>query len=170
MKEVLRVLTKSEGETKKFAKLLAQELLKFNPPARPSGLRLRGSDLRSRRAGGQEALVVGLTGELGAGKTIFAKGFAQGLGIKSEMTSPTFILMRVFRIPRTKKHFFHFDAYRIAKAQEFLDLGFKELLKNPSNILLIEWSERVKKILPKNYFKLSFWVFGKNSRQLTLSF
>ena len=82
MPEIFRVITKNEGETQKFAKLFASEILKFNPP-------------------GPKALVVGLEGELGAGKTAFAKGFAKGLGIEETMKSPTFILMRAFRIPKS---------------------------------------------------------------------
>ena len=78
MKEILRVLSRSEAETKKFAEVFAKEILKLKQ---------------------KNAVVVGLEGELGAGKTTFAKGFAKGLGIKEEMKSPTFILMRVFKIP-----------------------------------------------------------------------
>lgn len=152
MREVLRAVTKNERETRKLAELLAREILK----------------LKLKRA-----VVVGLQGELGAGKTAFAKGFAKGLGLKEEMKSPTFILMRAFMIPRTPKHFFHFDAYRIKSAKEFSGLGFKKLLKNPFHIILIEWSERVKKLLPPNYFLLTFRVLasgptGKGLREIKL--
>ncbi len=129
---------------------------------------------RGGSAFGGKAIVIGLAGELGAGKTVFAKGFARGLGIREEMKSPTFILMRVFRIPASAKasagkHFFHFDAYRIADPKEFLALGFRKLLKNPFNVLLVEWSDKIKKILPKKYFKFSFKVRGKTFREISLS-
>ncbi|MBI2609760.1 tRNA (adenosine(37)-N6)-threonylcarbamoyltransferase complex ATPase subunit type 1 TsaE [Candidatus Giovannonibacteria bacterium] len=151
MTEALRVTTKNEKETKKFAELFARELKIF-----------------SARTRQKKALVIGLEGELGAGKTSFTKGFAKGLGIKEEMKSPTFILMRVFRVPKSKSHFFHFDAYRISDSKEFLALGFKSLLNNPNNILLIEWADLVQKILPKNYFKLKFKLISRTSREIKL--
>lgn len=138
MKKLLSATTKSEGETRKFAEIFAKEIFR----------------LRNKKA-----LVVGLEGALGAGKTAFAKGFAGGLGIKEEMKSPTFILMRVFKI-RNKK-FFHVDAWRAG-------LDFREFLKDPRNILLVEWSDKVNKFLPRDYFKFSFEVLGKNTREITL--
>ena len=123
MKEVFRAITKNSKETERVAEIFAGEILKLKT---------------------KKAIVVGLEGELGAGKTTFAKGFARGLGIREEMKSPTFILMRVFRTK--KKNFFHLDAYRDV-------LDFSEYLKNNENILLIEWSNRAKKFLPKSYFR-----------------
>ncbi len=145
MPEILRVITKSEKETQQLARTFAKEVLKLKSP---------------------QAVVVGLEGELGAGKTTFAKGFAGGLGIKETMKSPTFILMRVFKLRH--KTFFHIDAYRVRKPKEFLALGFKNLLKDPSNILFVEWSDRITKILPKKYFRFSFKVLDKNLREITL--
>lgn len=126
MKEILRVLTRNEKQTQKLAQIFARDVLKLKK---------------------KNAVVVGLEGELGAGKTTFAKGFAKGLGIKEEMKSPTFILMRVFRI--RNHNFFHIDAFRD-------QLDFREFLKSPQNILLIEWSDKVRKILPKKYFRFRF--------------
>ncbi|HBT81734.1 tRNA (adenosine(37)-N6)-threonylcarbamoyltransferase complex ATPase subunit type 1 TsaE [Candidatus Giovannonibacteria bacterium RIFCSPHIGHO2_01_FULL_48_47] len=146
MKEILRVLSRSEAETKKFAEVFAKEILKLKQ---------------------KTAVVVGLEGELGAGKTTFAKGFAKGLGIKEEMKSPTFILMRVFRSPTSRgsrtsgRHFFHIDAFRA-------ELDFSEFLKSPRNILLIEWSDKVRKIMPKKYFQFRFKHIAKNSREIRL--
>src|SRR3989344_6654076 len=131
MKEVLRAITKSAKETEKFAGTFAKEILK---------LKL------------SRAVVIGLEGELGAGKTTFAKGFAKGLGIKEEMKSPTFILMRVFKTKKRK--FFHIDAYRD-------QLDFTEFLKNGRNILLVEWANKAKKFLPKKYFRFLLKHAGK---------
>ncbi|MDP3785291.1 MAG: tRNA (adenosine(37)-N6)-threonylcarbamoyltransferase complex ATPase subunit type 1 TsaE [bacterium] len=143
MKKILEVFTKSEGETQKFAKLFASEIL----------------SARGSAAFGGKAIVVGLEGELGAGKTTFVKGFAGGLGIKETMTSPSFILMRVFKIKNRK--FFHIDAWRDR-------LDFREFLKNPRNILLIEWCDKVKHFLPKNYFRFHLKVLSPNLREITL--
>ena len=149
MKEILRAVTKNPKETQKIAEVFAREILSAKP---------------------ESAIVIGLEGDLGAGKTTFTKGFAKGLGIKEEMKSPTFILMRIFQIPRSnnQKHFLHFDAYRIDNAKEFAALGFRELLKNKNNILLVEWSDRIKKLLPKNYFRFVFKHGEKNIRDIKL--
>jgi len=149
MKEILRAVTKNPKETQKIAEVFAREILSAKP---------------------ESAIVIGLEGDLGAGKTTFTKGFAKGLGIKEEMKSPTFILMRIFQIPRSnnQKHFLHFDAYRIDNAKEFAALGFRELLKNKNNILLVEWSDRIKKLLPKNYFRFVFKHGEKNIREIKL--
>ncbi|MBI2024401.1 tRNA (adenosine(37)-N6)-threonylcarbamoyltransferase complex ATPase subunit type 1 TsaE [Candidatus Giovannonibacteria bacterium] len=139
MKEVLKAITKNPEETKKFARVLAEEIVKTKP--------------------GKGAVVIGLEGELGAGKTTFAKGFARGLGIKEEMKSPTFILMRVFR--KKNRNFFHIDAYRD-------QLDFREFLKSNKNILLVEWSNKVKKFLPKNYFLFKLRHAGSDRREIKL--
>ncbi len=60
----------------------------------------------------EQGRVFALTGELGAGKTIFVQGFAKGLGIKEKMISPTFVLIRQYKIPETKKILYHIDLYR----------------------------------------------------------
>lgn len=111
---------------------------------------------------GGRALVLGLEGDLGGGKTTFLQGFAKGLGIKEKILSPTFIIMRRFN------NFYHFDCYRIQKAKDILDLGFKEIINNPQNIVAIEWADRIKKILPKNVLFLKFGFVGKTSRKITI--
>ncbi|OGF74103.1 tRNA (adenosine(37)-N6)-threonylcarbamoyltransferase complex ATPase subunit type 1 TsaE [Candidatus Giovannonibacteria bacterium RIFCSPLOWO2_12_43_8] len=133
MKQILKAITKSARETEKFAEAFAREVLRLKT---------------------KKAILIGLEGELGAGKTTFAKGFARGLGIKEEMKSPTFILMRVFRFrsptsrtPRSRTSvFFHIDAYRD-------QIDFREFLRSNKNILLVEWSNKAKKFLPENYFR-----------------
>lgn len=89
--------------------------------------------------------MIALSGQLGAGKTIFVQGFAEGLGIKEKIISPTFVLIRQHQIPNSKKYFFHIDLYRLDK---YKDLGLEEIIKS-GNLILIEWAEKIKKILPK---------------------
>lgn len=91
--------------------------------------------------------VIALTGELGAGKTTFVQGFAKGLGIKEKIISPTFVLIRQHQIPKTKKTLYHIDLYRL---EDFSELGLKEIIDNPNNIILIEWAEKAENIFPKN--------------------
>ncbi len=121
------------------------------------------------------AVVVGLMGDLGGGKTTFLKGFARGLGIKKKILSPTFIIFKRFTIyPAWVKgtlpftNFYHIDCYRIKKSKEILDLGFQEIITDPKNIVCIEWADRIKKILPKESILLKFKFKGKNKRRITL--
>jgi len=115
------------------------------------------------------AVVVGLRGDLGGGKTTFLKGFARGLDIKKKILSPTFIIMRRFLISHPPfTNFYHLDCYRIKKSKEILDLGFQEIITNPKNIVCIEWADRIKKILPKESILLKFKFKGKNKRGITL--
>ncbi len=144
----MKILSKSEAQTKKLAKLLAQEIIK-NP------LKNKG------------ALVIGLQGELGSGKTRFVQGFAKGLGIKQRLTSPTFVLFKRYPIPYTLyPNLYHIDCYRLNRPKQLLDLDFKEIISNPQNIVLIEWAERVRKILPANAVWVKFEVVSQSKRKI----
>lgn len=112
------------------------------------------------------AVVVSLKGDLGSGKTTFVQGFAMGLGIKNRILSPTFVLMKKYKIPDTKKQLCHIDCYRIKKAQDLSALGLEKLLLNPQNIIVIEWGERIEKILPKNTIILDFKFIKQNQRSI----
>lgn len=140
--ESLEIITKSAQETQKTAKVLAQEILE--------------------RLEDHNALVIGLQGELGSGKTTFVQGLAKGLGIKSSITSPTFVILK-----RYKKYFYHIDCYRI-QSKDLLDLDFKEIIEQPKNVIIIEWAERVKKILPADTLWIKFDYLDKNKRKITL--
>jgi len=95
--------------------------------------------------------VLALTGDLGAGKTTLIKGIAQGLGIKKIITSPTFVLMKIYTIDRKQSainRLVHIDCYRIKSAQEILDIGAHEYFGDNTTVVVIEWAEKIKKILP----------------------
>lgn len=135
-------LTTSPGQTKRMGKGLAKEILKKGPR--------------------KKAWVIGLVGDLGGGKTTFLQGFAKGLGVREKILSPTFILMRRF------KNFYHIDCYRIKKSQEILALGFKEIISNPKNIVVIEWAERVRRIMPKGAIWINFEFRDKKTRKIMI--
>lgn len=100
----------------------------------------------SQLAGGQ---ILGLIGNLGAGKTIFTKGLAAGLGIKKNVSSPTFILMRLYSVNLPKiKHLIHIDAYRLTSHQDLTAIGATEYFNKPDALVVIEWANKIKKILP----------------------
>lgn len=139
-----KFFTKNKKETIKLAKILAKEVLKY--PERNRG-----------------ALIFGLVGNLGAGKTTFIQAFARGMGIKRRLTSPTFVLMKKYR------NLYHIDCYRIKNSQDILAMDFKEIISNPKNIILIEWAEKIKRILPKAKIWIKFKILGRTQRIITFS-
>ena len=93
-----------------------------------------------------EALVVGLSGHLGAGKTAFTKFIAAELGIKEDITSPTFVIMKVYDIDSKVSpwsRLVHIDAYRLEREEELDALRFEDLVSDKNNLILIEWPENV---------------------------
>lgn len=153
-------LTKNSNQTKKLGEFFAKKISKLKPK--------------------KQAVVLGLIGDLGGGKTTFLQGFAKGLGIKEKILSPTFVIMRKYEVRSMKKRkdirrfmfyascFFHVDCYRIEKPKEILELGFQEIASNPQNIMAIEWADRIKKILPKNAIWIKFDFISKEKRQIVI--
>lgn len=116
-----------------------------------------------------QATVLCLSGELGSGKTTFVQELANGLGIKEKITSPTFIIMKRFKIYDLEfKNFYHFDCYRIINPEEILQLGFKEIISKPENIVAIEWPEKIAQVLPKKIISIRFKHKAENIRILTI--
>lgn len=87
-----------------------------------------------------------LSGELGAGKTAFSKGFAFGMGVEEEVTSPTFAILNIYESGRVP--LYHFDLYRI-DLDGFIDMGFEDYFYDKKGASLIEWSENIEEILPE---------------------
>lgn len=114
--------------------------------------------------------VVALTGQLGAGKTTFVQGFARGLGIKDKIISPTFVLIRQHKLPNIKRMLYHIDLYRLEGKIDIKQLGIKELISNPDNLVLIEWAEKIEKDLPKNAIKINIEKKNSNERLITISY
>ncbi len=116
--------------------------------------------------------ILALSGELGAGKTAFVKGLAQGLDIKKIVRSPSFNLMRIYRLPRAKnniKTLAHLDCYRLSTPEEAVDIGLADYLADPQTLVVIEWPEKIKKILPKNRtIKIRFKTLSETTRSITL--
>lgn len=114
--------TKSQKETEMFGKKLAAKL--------------KGGD------------ILLLSGDLGAGKTSLVKGIAKGLGIKHEITSPTFTLMNVYEVNDKKiKTFVHVDTYRLKDEKELLEIGVADYLGEPNTVCVIEWPEKIIRLL-----------------------
>ena len=106
--------------------------------------------------------IISLNGDLGAGKTTFAQGFARGMGIKQHVGSPTFKLVSEYH---NDFSLFHIDCYRLEDVNEFLIIGGQELLSNSDAIILIEWPERIKPLWEKDWIYIYFEHDDKNSNK-----
>jgi tRNA threonylcarbamoyladenosine biosynthesis protein TsaE len=147
--------TNSSKQTQKMGEILAKEL-----------------------KGGE---IICLTGELGSGKTTFAQGVLKGLGAKKPYTSPTFVVMKQYKkrisnfkfqisnqiqSPKSKiLNIYHMDAYRV-NAQDVLDLGWEEIISNKNNIVIVEWAERIRAIIPKRAIWLEFDHLKEDERKI----
>lgn len=108
----------------------------------------------------KKAFILALEGDLGSGKTTFTQGFAKGLGIKEKVLSPTFVLMK--RYKKQKGNLYHIDCYRVKDVE---GLNFDEIIKDPNNIVVIEWAENAK---VKGDMIISFG-YREEERTLTIS-
>lgn len=109
--------------------------------------------------------VIVLNGELGAGKTVFTKGLAKGLGINDIITSPTFTILNEYH---SSPSLFHFDMYRIEDENELKELGFDEYIGNPNIICAIEWAERVPSLIPTKHILINISKIDENTREITI--
>lgn len=129
-----------------------------------------GEDLAKEIKRGPGAVVFGLKGDLGAGKTTFLQGFAKGLGIKEKVISPTFVIMNRFDLKGKFNNFYHLDCYRIEKSKEMESLGFEEIINNPKNIVCIEWPEKIKKLLPEDVISIKFKILDGDKREIIIDY
>jgi len=117
--------------------------------------------------------VIALDGDLSAGKTTFAKGFAKGLGIEKMVTSPTFTILNEyeFQSKNDVKKLYHFDMYRLGSEDDAFALGLEEYfnLKKLNGFILVEWADRVKNILPEKYIIVNFSKISDNKRSILIS-
>ena len=154
-----KYVTSSSLQTKKLGSLLAEEL-----------------------CGGE---IICLSGDLGAGKTTFTQGLLKGLKIKGPYTSPTFAIAKVYKVKSYKVHkvnskektskvkgqmlnVFHIDAYRI-NSKDLLELGFKDFAGKENSITIIEWPEKVRKLIPTNALWINFQWLSEKEREITIS-
>ncbi len=136
-------IAKSQAETEKIAKELVQKL--------------RGGE------------VLALVGNLGAGKTVFVKGLAKALGIEDNITSPTFVLMKIYQSQHKKiKRLVHVDCYRLEKTEDLTEIGLADYLNDPENIVVIEWADRVVN-LPKDAININIDYIEGQTRRVRVS-
>jgi len=164
-------LTNSPAQTRNIGKALATEILSMRiaqPSPSAQGMRMRPCEFLGTQK--KRAVVIGLIGDLGGGKTTFLQGLAKGLGIREKILSPTFVILKKFKIKNPRfRAFYHIDCYRIRKPKELLSLGFGEILNNSENIIAAEWADRTLDMLPKNAIILKFDHIDANKRRIECS-
>ena len=108
--------------------------------------------------------IILLNGDLGAGKTTFTREVLRSLGVKDEVTSPTFTIMREYRT--AKFDIYHFDMYRLSNGQDAIDYGLEEYIYSNSsrNIVFIEWSENIKDILKGKFVEVNIKLIDNDKR------
>jgi len=159
-------LSKNLSETKQFAKDFLVKLSGKTP---------------------KQGIVLALFGDLGSGKTTFTQFLAEELGVKENVNSPTFVLMKRYPLNPVRsrpaqqggatvtsgrpassgvKQLIHLDCYRLNKPEEVLPLGWEEMIADPGNLLVVEWPEKIEKYLPARAIKLYFEFIDENSRKI----
>lgn len=134
MQKTVKTLAELEEEAARFARSLVKS--------------------EQRLPAGRQATLVTLSGELGAGKTAFTKAVARALGVEEVVTSPTFVLEKIYILPQASGHIsafkrlIHIDAYRLSSGSELAPLGFDELMRDEGNLVMLEWPEKVADALP----------------------
>lgn len=134
-------LSRSEAETEAVGAALAREL----------------------EAGG----IVLLNGDLGAGKTVFSRGFARGLGITEPVSSPTYTIVQEYELPGGRR-LYHMDLYRIGDEHAALGFGVDEFLSEPGAVSLIEWPERIRGLLPDTAIRVELAHRSENEREIRI--
>lgn len=116
------------------------------------------------------ATVIALHGELGAGKTTLTQEIARMLGIKENLISPTFVIMKKYAISDNAnfKNLVHIDAYRLNSSQELLNLGWQELFEDNNNLIILEWPERVPECLNSNTCKVKLTHKDEKTREVEI--
>ena len=146
----MKVISKNGETTKKLAGELSKTILSSSSP---------------------RAFVILLSGDLGAGKTTFVQGFIKGAGVKRPVQSPTFVLLKKYTLPKKKLQQFHsiihIDLYRLKKSAELKLLKIPDEVKDPKNIILIEWPEKIPAVAKYGNLKINFSHKKYNQRSIS---
>ncbi len=124
-------------------------------------------DIIAKIKKGDKAIVITLEGDLGAGKTTLTQEIARNLGIKENLISPTFVIMKNYEIKGTHSQLVHIDAYRLNSHQEILTLGWNEIISNPNNIVIVEWPEMIKEVIPEDVLDIYLEHVSEEERKIS---
>ena len=129
--------------------------------SREDTLALAGRFARALKGGE----IIFLRGPIGAGKTVFVKGIAAAKGLKSSPTSASFSLMKEYK---NKHHrLFHIDLFRLEEGEVF-NLGFEEMLEDENAVILAEWPDPIRHMLPQDRLEMDFTLCGGDERRIAL--
>ncbi len=152
------IIVSNTDELRDFAQVFLSELEVKEAGAK--GLHAEASE--------RAAVIIGLSGDLGAGKTTFSKSAAALLGVEEVVTSPTFGIQKQYLTKHPIfKEFVHIDAYRIEEIRETEPLRFIELFQKPNTLIFIEWPEKIAEVLPKETIMVSFESINENTRKIS---
>jgi len=112
--------------------------------------------------------IICLYGELGSGKTTFVQGFARGLGLTTRLLSPTFIIVRRYELPK-ENFFYHIDLYRMSSMEDLEQLGLSEIFSDPHARVVVEWAERLGKLLPKDRMDIHFTSLSNERHKIVIT-
>jgi len=108
--------------------------------------------------------VISISGELGTGKTCFVKGLAKGLGISQIITSPSFIILKIYH---NKIPLYHFDVYRLDKLFQLEDIGFNQF-QYGDGVTVIEWGNKMKELLAFDHLQVNFYYYENKKRKIKI--
>lgn len=131
----------SEQETETFARTLAQSLM--------------------------PGVIIALHGDLGAGKTVFTRGFARGLGVTEAVSSPTYTILQEYPLANGQ-WLYHLDLYRINGYQAALAFGIEDYLDDPDAFIVLEWPLRIQELLPPGTINVHLEHVSENVRRITV--
>ena len=168
---IMQTQTLKEGDWSTF---IQKEVLHF---LEESGLMTRSQNKSWMTSG---AKIFALVGDLGAGKTTFSKFFLHTLGVTQHIQSPTFSIINSYNITRSQnksgmmsddfEKVFHMDVYRIESIKELEVLHIDEIFNNPKNIIVIEWADKIKSIIPKDALWMNFEHDTIETRKVTINY
>lgn len=116
------------------------------------------------------ARVTLLSGELGAGKTQFVQFLALSLGVTAKVLSPTFVFIHEYALKKSAfRKLIHADCYRIGSKREFEAVGLEDYLRDPANLVLIEWGDKIQSWIPKPDFLIRFRHHSPKTREVSIS-
>ena len=164
------MIINSEQEMLDFGANFAKRLVSMGGLAggTPAARRRKPSTVgETARSGPIKPIVIELLGDVGTGKTTFTRGFAEGLGIKEPITSPSFTISKSYALPNSNGRLIHYDFYRLPEPGLISD-DLRENLANPANIIVIEWGESIANILPANHTVIRIKYNNDGSRTLNV--
>lgn len=126
-------------------------------------------ELSVRSRSNEQATVLGLSGDLGSGKTAFVKALAVSVGVSETVVSPTFVIEKIYKLPVGKsfQHLIHIDAYRLGDESELRAIGWDEILSKPENLIVIEWPGKVRGLMPKGAYEVKFKFVDDMTREIS---